>query len=275
MSNGAITNFAIGGILGRAFGILKRNVLPFVIITATFVVLPTAIGGIVLISVGSTLEFGGKFDFSGIGAGFVALGIFSALCYFLQFATLCHGTICDLRGSRATIGASMNWALGRLFPVTGIFFVVFFSYVVVFGVALSIGFAWTGIWGSGFVGIFPVALLFAVPIFWLLTMWWIAVPVTVTERVGVFASLGRSATLTHGHRRRVLAIIVIVYTGNLVIDRLFSMLFKWAPYFSLAASIAIMVVATAYIAVVTAVCYHDLRVLKDGVGIDDIAKVFD
>ena len=113
------------------------------------------------------------------------------------------------------------------------------------------------------------------PGLFLITVWWVAVPATVVERTGVVASLGRSFELTRGHRWQVFGIIMIIYVGQTVLEQLTAGLLASAPIFSATLSVVITVAFTAYFAVATAVCYHDLRVLKEGVGIDDIAKVFD
>ena len=197
---------------------------------------------------GQMMQFGPE---SGVSAvAITALSVVWVLLYFLLFATLTHGTICDLRGAPARIRESLSWGLGRLFPVVGI--------TIVASIATLLG-----------------LMLVVVPGLMLMTMWWVAVPAAVVERAGVIASLRRSAELTRGHRWKVLGVVAIISIGQLVLDMVINLILSAAPIFSVVGSFLITVAATAYFAIVTAVCYHDLRVLKDGVGIDEIARVFD
>ena len=242
MSNGAITNINIGGILGRAVEILGRNLATFGTLSALFMLLP-------FIS-GLMIGFGFEID-SGLPAiAIAALVLLWILLYFLLFATLTHGTICDLRGTPARIFESLSWGLGRLFPVIGI------TIIATLGAGLG-------------------AMFILVPGLILMTMWWVAVPATVIEQTGVIDSLRRSVELTRGYRLKIFGVIGVIYIGQFALDRLINVILASAPIFSLVASFVVTVAITAFFAVVTAVTYHDLRVLKDGVGIDDIAKVFD
>lgn len=242
MSNGAISNFSIGGILARGVQVLGRNLVPFGTLSGLFMLPPFVIG----LMIGS----GNQSPITEPKIGMVALIALWILLYFLLFATLTHATIRDLRGTPGRIGESLSWGLGRLFPVIGI------TIVASLGAGLGI-------------------VLFIVPGLMLMTMWWVAVPAAVIERTGVLGGLRRSAELTRGYRWRVFGIVVIIYIGQFVFDLLTSRVLASAPYFSLFANFMITLAVTAYFAVVTAVCYHDLRILKEGVNVDDIAKVFD
>ncbi len=242
MSNGAITDFNIGGILGRGAEVLRRNLATFGTLSVLFMLPPFVSGQ--LMGFGFGVE-------SGVSTiAITALVLLWVLLYFLLFATLTHGTICDLRGTPARIRESLSWGLGVLFPVIGI------TIDATIGAGLG-------------------AMLFLAPGLILMTMWWVAVPAAVIERTGVIASLRRSAELTRGYRWKVFGVIVVIYFGQLVLDALTQLILAAAPIFSMVVSFLITVLFTAYFAVVTAVCYHDLRVLKDGVGTDDIARVFD
>ncbi len=242
MSNGAITDFSIGGILQRGVEVLGRNLSTFGTLSVLFMLLPFVSG--------QMMGFGFGIE-SGVSIFAVAaLVLLWVLLYFLLFATLTHGTICDLRGTPARIRESLSWGLGLLFPVIGI--------TIVATVCAGFG-----------------AMFFLFPGLILMTMWWVAVPAAVIERTGVINSLRRSAELTRGYRWKVFGVIVIIYIGQFVLDALTRFVLTAAPIFSSVASFLITVAITAYFAVVTAVCYHDLRVLNDGVGVDDIARVFD
>ncbi len=242
MSNGAITDFNIGGILGRGVEVLGRNLATFGSLSVLFMLLPFVSG--------QMMGFGFGIENGVSTIAIAALVLLWVLLYFLLFATLTHGTICDLRGTPARIRESLSWGLGRLFPVIGI------TIIATIGVMLG-------------------AMLFLVPGLIVMTMWWVAVPAAVIEQTGVINGLRRSAELTRGYRWKVFGVIVIIYIGQFALERVTNFLLAAAPIFSFMASFLITVAITAYFAVVTAVCYHDLRVLKDGVGADEIARVFD
>ncbi len=97
----------------------------------------------------------------------------------------------------------------------------------------------------------------------------------MVEQTGVIDSLRRSVELTRGYRLKIFGVLGVIYIGQFALDRLINVILASAPIFSLVASFVVTVAITAYFAVVTAVTYHDLRILKDGVGTDEIARVFD
>ena len=104
----------------------------------------------------------------------------------------------------------------------------------------------------------------------------------MVERTGVVESLRRSAGLTSGHRWRIFGIMIII----IIVDVGVRAALAYLEYFAIlqfgdVANLgyliwfAISIAATAFFAVVEAVCYHDLRVLVDGVDVDEIARVFE
>ena len=242
MSNGSVTDFNIGGILQRGADVLGRNFATFGTLSALFMLLPFVSG--LMMDFG--LEVDGGVSVFAIGT----LVMLWVMLYFLLFATLTHATICYLRGTPARISESLSWALGVLFPVIGI------TIIATIGTVLG-------------------TILLFIPGLMLMTMWWVAVPAAVVERTGIIESLRRSVELTRGYRWKVFGVIIFIYIGQFALDRLTNVVLSAAPIFNLVVNFLIMAAITAYFAVVTAVCYHDLRVLKDGIGIHDIAKVFD
>ena len=242
MSNGSVTDFNIGGILQRGADVLGRNFATFGTLSALFMLLPFVSG--LMMDFG--LEVDGGVSVFAIGT----LVMLWVMLYFLLFATLTHATICYLRGTPARISESLSWALGVLFPVIGI------TIIATIGTVLG-------------------TILLFIPGLMLMTMWWVAVPAAVVERTGIIESLRRSVELTRGYRWKVFGVIIFIYIGQFALDRLTNVVLSAAPIFNLVVNFLIMAAITAYFAVVTAVCYHDLRVLKDGIGTHDIAKVFD
>jgi hypothetical protein len=138
--------------------------------------------------------------------------------------------------------------------------------LVVVGLALGMGFAV----GIGF-------LLFIVPGFVLLTMWFVATPACVVERLGVGASMARSSALTQGHRWKIFGMMMLVgaiegiggvavkaalaLTGN--VGLIMAGMVIWSGAWG------------AFNAVFAVSAYHDLRVAKEGIDTEQIAAVFD
>lgn len=238
--------------MGRGFSITFRSFVPFFLI-ALILLLPTfAVQYLVTVSGVPEAEF-------------VVL-VVTVFCYSLIVAALVYGTIQRLRGMRVGIGES----LGRGFAVIG----------PVFGVAvlvtLSLG-----------IGLFLVIAGFFV----FLTMFWVAIPVAVVERPGVVASMKRSLYLTKGNRWRIFGLILLVGIAQTGIG--LGVLFVLGGTMAiggaalgpagLVGSAIILVIGTVLLnaffsimyAVLIAITYFDLRDLKEGAGLEEIASVFD
>jgi hypothetical protein len=122
--------------------------------------------------------------------------------------------------------------------------------------------------------IVPFGLLIPGVLIWL--AYWLYVPAIVVEKRGIIESFRRSSFLTRGRRWRVVGLWLVVGVAWLLVSSgltrvLASAMGGWsfgALYISDAA-------VTGFCAVATAVSYFYLRVDKEGVGIDDIAAVFD
>jgi hypothetical protein len=172
-------------------------------------------------------------------------------------AVLVYGTIRELRGDRAPIGDCIKGGLGVLFPVIGIAIVE--GLITVVGLVLLI-----------VPGIIAMAFL------------WVTIPVAVVERPGIFASLRRSAELTKGHRWPIFGLVFLLLIFGAVVTFVIAMPFGGLTAYTQSGSTVLLLINLAVSAfflalwaVVTAVSYHDLRVVKEGVGTEDIAAVFD
>ena len=245
--------FGIGFVLNRGISILFHNIMPFGLLTILVMSPPY----IYALFADPSVDAGDAINSIRVILNQAAKLVLS----YLVAAALIYGTIRELRGSRASVGECVSWGLRLLFPVIGIALLV--------TVAVGLG-----------------LLLVIVPGLILLTMWWVAVPAAVVERPGIIRSLRRSAELTKGHRWRVFAIIIIVFALSAVVNQTVASTFLNAMVISgsdttgvsslhLLAFFLVTVFFTAYGAVVSAVGYHDLRILREGVSVDDIAAVFE
>ena len=248
MNETLTTSFRIGGVVGRGFSVFIRNIGVFAVLA--FVVFSPLVVAAVFVPVpvetadGSTAVWD---LISGLGSFFLSLVLNAAVV---------SATFQNLRGQPATFSDSLAKGLGRILPVLGV--------AIVAGLAIA-----------------GASLLLLIPGLILYTMFWIAVPVAVVEHAGVRTSLRRSRTLTKGHRWSIFAIILILLAVNILFGVILGLVLVLADV-TAASSIVYRLIdvgTTALVgalgAVMTTVGYHDLRAVKEGVGVEEIAAVFD
>lgn len=174
-------------------------------------------------------------------------------------AILIFGTVQELRGQRASFGECVRRGIVAFIPVLGVVFIV--SLAILVGIVLLV-----------------------IPGLVVMTMLWVAIPVAVVERPGVIATLHRSSALTRGYRWRVFGIIValvIIAGGAGLIIGFASLIFidpvndPHIEEIEVVLGYAIDIVFSGIGAVSVAVSYHLLRSAKEGIDIEEIAKVFD
>ena len=182
------------------------------------------------------------------------------------------GTLQFLRGRNFVFHDALQQTGGR------------FSYVI--GVSVCIGImmlvcvipifvaATTFSGNIALIGILGLAV--AAVIVYLLIRFYVAVPVTVTERSGVFASLARAAQLSAGYRWQ----IFLAFFGAVIpIILAFIVLLTIAARVGPELVFCVNLVGTALIGVIgnvlAAVVYYQLRRAKEGIDIDRLASIFD
>ncbi|MBI1180107.1 MAG: hypothetical protein GC201_06075 [Alphaproteobacteria bacterium] len=250
MSTVTQTSFRIGGIISQSFSVLSRNVVPFGVLALLFVAVPQLVLNKVFF--GTMVGPGAGFSFGNLRA-IGAMGIISAVLALILYGSLVFGTFRDLSGRPASVGDSIGRGLATALPILGLF--------IVAGIAIGIGY-----------------ILFIIPGVILSLMWAVAVPAAVVERPGVFAALGRSADLTRGHRWQILglalvyAVIVIAFT---IAVGLATLIVSFVPLLPVLVTAVANALVAAFGAVTFTVLYSELRRIKDGVGVDAIAQVFD
>ena len=240
-----ISEFRVGSILGRGFSILFKNIVPFGMLS----LIVNAPPFIYAFFVDPALYLGQTGEFTG---GLVAILIIQTLLAYLVNATLVYGTVQDLRGRQTNIGDCISRGLAVMFPVIGV--------AILMILATSLG-----------------MLLLIIPGLIVMTMLWVAIPAAIVERPGVFASLRRSRELTKGFRWKVFGLIILILISQWAIGWVTGFVLRMSGSIPavLLGNLLVTVFFTALWAVVSAVGYHDLRVVKEGVGTEEIAAVFD
>ena len=247
------SDFRVGNVFSRAWWVFSRNFFTFTLVTA-FASVPS------LLMPRST---------PGVPANpFENLGIVSVLLLLLivlgtlSQAVVLYGAFQVMRGRPVDLAESARIGLRRFFSIVGLAIVV--SLLIALASALLL---------------FPGVMLY--------TMWFVATPVCVVERLGPFASMGRSRELTKGHRWKLFGMLLLLLIPALIIGAIIGVIAVAATgsFLTLASAMATTVgqivnlawnaVWTAFFAILIVVTYHDLRVAKEGVDTDQIAAVFE
>jgi hypothetical protein len=124
------------------------------------------------------------------------------------------------------------------------------------------------------VGIAAIFLVVPGVILWL--YWSMALPAYVQERIGMFASLGRSGELTEGNRGNIFLIMLAVGVGMAVINWILSRMFGAAGSQVIDAVVQGLFATfnSAVTLTIIASIYVELRNVKDGVLPSELASIF-
>jgi len=250
------TEFSVGGVLSEAFSILTRNIAPFTIIslivTAPIFVYAYFAGAAVVQTSSSVSGTTVGVSSSVVGTGALLAWLLQIVLTQVAVGAISFGVFQEMRGQRADFGQCIARAVGLIFPVLGV--------SIVTALAIGIG-----------------AVLLVVPGLIVACMLWVVIPVAVVERPGVFASLSRSGALTKGHRWQIFGIVLIIGIAEMGATYALTRIFSSIGGFLLGqlASWVVTAAGSAYTAVSTAVGYTSLRFTKEGIGIEDIARIFD
>lgn len=236
--------FRIGAVLSKTFTVLGRQFGKFFLLSL-LPMIPALLFTLLTISAARNGT-----PVAGFGIWSAAAGIITFILQIIAQATTLFGAFQEMRGQPFTVGDSTAMGLRRAVPVIG--------------VALLAGIL-TGL----------AALLLVIPGIIVLCMLYVAIPACVIEKLGVTASLGRSSNLTKGYRWPIFGIMLLVAVVGLIIMFVLGFL-TFGNFVALQILVfAWKVIATAFGAVLAAVIYHDLRVAKEGIDIENLANIFD
>ena len=246
----AESDFRVGRVIGRAATILSQHFVIFfpvaVVAAAPQVLLvQRSLEAMASRTVGPDAFIE---TFIMIGVGMVLAGVLALLTQ----AVMLHAAFQAMRHRPVSFGDSLRVGLSRVLPILGLGIVMF--------VLLLLGF---------------IALV--IPMFILLTMWWVATPACVVERTGPWTSLKRSAELTKGHRWKVFGVMFLLAIINSIASGILDIVFGLIgnDVVTILGRLIVAALYTAYGAIAVVMAYHDLRVAKEGIDIEQIAAVFD
>lgn len=241
--------FSIGNALGQGFRIWGRNIVPFTLL-GLIVYLPVLLYVMMTVNEQMTL--------TDLNRLVLVLILAPILLNIFITGTVTYGVVMEMRGQHASMGASVAAGLKRFLPALGVSILAILA--VIFGILL---------------------LLVGSVIFF--CMFYVAVPASIMEKPGLIGALKRSRELTAGNKLNIFGLLFIfgLITGipRTIVEKIIMPNAERATlgevkqfiYVSLGFTIVIGTLG----AVVAAVTYFQLRQDKDGVSIDEIARVFD
>ncbi len=239
--------FRAGSVLSRTFAVWWGNLVPFA--TIAFLVyspfiIATALDG--LTAQGESNPVTPVMPLVTLAmtlGGLVAQSVLSGAIIF--------GVLTHLQGNEATVRESLRVGLRYLFPIL----LVSILQVIIIGLGV---------------------MLLLIPGLIAMCAFWVVVPVTVTERPGIWASIERSSELTRGDRWSVFGIIIVLMilnsVGSLLVQGV--ALAISGPQIAGLVGVLTQALLGTLGAVAMAVGYHDLRVSKEGVNTDSLVEVF-
>jgi hypothetical protein len=266
-------DFRAGEALSKGFGIWFKN-LPAFVVLAALVYSP--------IIAYTALVMAGSVSFDSYTRWSWVTGLLGMPFGLVVTAALLYGTIEQLRGRHAGIGESIGVGIKRLLPVLGV--------GLLSGLAIFAGFLLLVIPGllvAYMLHVNAVAILggflplLLIPALIVACMLYVAVPAAVVERPGLVGALRRSRALTAGHKMSIFGILlalgVIGFLVSYILQKMFvsedaslddMKKFVWVD-------LGVDIVLAALSATINGVVYHDLRAAKDGVGTEELARVFE
>jgi hypothetical protein len=239
-----------GRVFGATFSIIGRNIGMWLALTIVISVLPAlALQYLLLGPLAESFEADPNLEwriYAATAAGMLVSFVLSSLLA----SSLTRATIEDMSGKKPSIGDCIGTARVVLLPAVGV------------GLLTSLG-----------VGAGLILLVIPGVVLWL--RWAVAIPVLVQERQGVMASISRSAALTSGYLWPLFGLfLILVIAAALIQWAVGSIAPSLGPWADLFAATAVESVMSMVLSTASAVCYVELRRLKEGTSVDELAEIF-
>jgi len=267
--SGTVTAFRVGQVISRSFSAFFANIVNFIPL-AIVASLPIFVVALIVPGGEDAMMAGNEEDMMAemgpMLGGVLVVSVVSMVTYLWLSAGVTYGVVSHLRGRKAGGIEILVRSLSSVPSLLLLTLVVIVAFAILF-----------------LLNFIPIlgTIAFSVLAVWLYTVYWVVVPAIVVEGGGPFVGLGRSAALTKGHRWPVLGVIVLWIIISFVIAMILGMIVAGVGAAGAGGVIALIVNAIVQVilmglgASVAAVGYHDLRVMKEGVGTEEIARVFD
>jgi len=251
MSDVGEARFEIGRVLGNTFGLIGRNLIPFLLLAILF----AGLRGWLLNTDAPLVSSWAPF----------AASILSLVFAMVLQGALTRAAVDDLSGKGVSFSGALGQGVAHILPLIGL--------GILAGIAFVIGLA-----------------LIIVPGLFLIVRWAVAGPAIVVEDLGPTGAMGRSADLSRGHRWAIFGLLVlyaIVAYGGIFGLAFLNNALGWPnatdasfgnfTTLQLAATgidAALQAVLSLISTVGTAAIYFELRRVKEGVDIEALAATF-
>jgi hypothetical protein len=262
--------FDIGRVVNRTFAAIKNNFATFFLASLLIVGLPMFIVGLLPVFMGLNggMLNGNEINTAYIG-GFLVITFVTIIVVLIGSVilqgALIYASIADFNGQRASFGESARIGLRYFFPLLGL--------GILYGLAKMGGF-----------------LLLIVPGILIALGWSIAAPILIVEGKSITESISRSWQLTSGYKRWIFLLWIIISVISAIIGAIlgaFTLIagdpttvlleggstvfhFTNAVFSALTQAISTMIGAAGVAAV-----YYELRQIREGIGAESLAAVFD
>ena len=248
----------IGTVIQTTLGIVRRNFGVMLGLAATLTIAPWLLIGLALVSLLGALGIGGTAPMLAAIIPVAILGVVAFLLVWVAYqSAVFQLVVSDLAGSRTKYATCISVGLRNALPMAGVVF-------------LSVLATWAGL------------ILLIVPGIMIGMAFCVAGPVRLVEKTSLGQTFTRSRLLTRGNRWRIFGAFMIyagiAYAIELLIGALTGGLaptdtgqIALRAILAVPLSVLLSMVTTTGVAVI----YAELRRIKDGVGINDLAAVFD
>ncbi|ASP34945.1 hypothetical protein [Labrenzia sp. VG12] len=262
----------IGRLIADCFAMLFRK-LPIVLVLSFW---PSLLG--VLLSgslVGIRYTIGFEDVASGTASGPILLSALVDILVYAVVTALLVRPVHDVKFNRPVrISRDLVPALKSVFPIS--LLILAQTLMVMLGGLLALfipGSVLFGIIGFVFIGLFLIAVI------WAYAAWSVMPAAVVVEGAG-FQGLSRSVALTKGYRWPIVAVIAPVWICSaLVVLATAALTGLVESIAGLSAAVVLFAVAdaigTSLVGIIVSILYIRLREIKEGIGVDRVAEVFD
>lgn len=250
-------DFNVGRVISQTLTVAKQNLAVFGPLALLAALPQSALSWVTATSRTGQLKDGAAITNAVVVL--IASVIMSFVFSYLLQAAVVHGTFKNLNGERAGIMECLSTSISSLFPLLGL------SLLASLGVIL------------GFALLVVPGIIFAM-------MWFVIVPVLIVERTSIGDAFRRSSELTSGYRWSLFGLAIIfsaVAAGLGILARLFVGAGAFgspgvdAIWPFIISQFLVKAMMAALGAAGVAVTYYDLRAVKEGIGPEALASVFD
>lgn len=252
-SKSAYGAFDVGRVIQRTFDSIRQNIVTFLVAAVLLVGLPSLVmvygQSVVMLSQ----------NFTGLGLAAAGWLLYLIGVYVLQGLVI-KVTVARFNNKITSIGEAFEAGFKVFFPLLGV--------AIVVGLGVMLGF-----------------ILLIVPGIILAVIWSVATGAVVVEGRGVGDALQRSRDLTRGYRWQIFGLVVIMVIASMIIGFAVGGISAatGGGFVAGSANLIVNMVTSAVSNILNAVIgaagvgalYYELRSVKEGVGPEQLASVFD